>query len=259
MASPDGRPPSPRRLGVAALLAGLVVVVLQFPWGGGIDTDPPTCFGAFFLWTVPCGGWPTLLAGAFTAVLVWVVLAVVVNPKPAVLAVSVAFAATACGGIEFGQTGLECQRQPPDGVDRSQGRDPTANGEPLANLDLEAMTAEEVGEVATDAGFGVTWRFEYRVGQQPESGGSGYAECWCVPPPGGRVTDAAYDSLGRIVVFVDSGEHRSSVRAQPRLGWGCDEEVSSRAPVAARSAELPSAHRPEGCAAGGSIGLDRHA
>ena len=75
------RPTSVTRLGVAALLAGLVVVVLQFPWGGGVDTDPPTCFGMFNLWTVPCGGWPTLVAGAVTALLVWVVLLVKENPR----------------------------------------------------------------------------------------------------------------------------------------------------------------------------------
>lgn len=75
------RPPSTGRLGVAALLAGLVVIVLQFPWGGGVDTDPPTCYGMFSLWTVPCGGWPTLAAGAVTALLVWLVLLVRENPK----------------------------------------------------------------------------------------------------------------------------------------------------------------------------------
>jgi len=77
----EDRPRSVRRLGVAALLAGLVVVVLQFPWGGGIDPDPPTCYGMFGLWTVPCGGWPTLVAGAVTTLLVWLVLLVKENPK----------------------------------------------------------------------------------------------------------------------------------------------------------------------------------
>ncbi len=75
------RPTSVRRLGVAALLAGLVVVVLQFPWAGGTASDPPTCFGMFGAWTVPCGVWPTLLAGAVTAVLVWLVLVLKENPR----------------------------------------------------------------------------------------------------------------------------------------------------------------------------------
>lgn len=62
-------------------LAGLVVFALQFPWGGGVDTDPPTCYGMFYLWTVPCRGWPTVAAGAVTGLLVWVVLLVKENPK----------------------------------------------------------------------------------------------------------------------------------------------------------------------------------
>lgn len=73
MKSTDRRPPSSLRLGVAALLAGLVVFVLQFPWAGGNAADPPTCYGMFGAWTVPCGGWPTLVAAAVTALLVWVV------------------------------------------------------------------------------------------------------------------------------------------------------------------------------------------
>lgn len=81
MESSVQRPISTRRLAVAALLAGLVVVVLQFPWGGGTASDPPTCFGMFGAWTVPCGGWPTLLAGAVTALLVWLVLVVRENPR----------------------------------------------------------------------------------------------------------------------------------------------------------------------------------
>lgn len=80
MESTDRRPTSVMRLGVAALLAGVVVFVLQFPWGGGVHTDPPTCFGMFQAWTVPCGGWPTLVGGAVTALLVWVVLLVRENP-----------------------------------------------------------------------------------------------------------------------------------------------------------------------------------
>jgi hypothetical protein len=69
------------RLGVAALLAGLVVVVVLFPWGGGNDSDPPTCFGMFLWWIVPCAPWPMLAAGAVTALLVWLVLLVKLNPR----------------------------------------------------------------------------------------------------------------------------------------------------------------------------------
>jgi hypothetical protein len=33
------------------------------------------------LWTVPRGGWPTLVAGVVTALLVWMVLLAKENPK----------------------------------------------------------------------------------------------------------------------------------------------------------------------------------
>lgn len=79
--SRERRPASPGRLAVAAVVAGVVVFGLQFPWGGGQDSDPPTCFGMFAAWTVPCGGWPTIAAAVLTALLVWVVLLVVENPK----------------------------------------------------------------------------------------------------------------------------------------------------------------------------------
>ena len=81
MDSDHRRPTSPARLGVAALLAGLVVFVLQFPWAGGTSSDPPTCFGMFGAWTVPCGVWPTLIAGAVTGLLVWLVLVLKENPR----------------------------------------------------------------------------------------------------------------------------------------------------------------------------------
>lgn len=81
MDAADRRPLSPRRLGVAALLAGLVVFILQFPWGGGNSADPPTCYGMFGAWTVPCGVWPTLLGAGVAALLVWLVLLVKENPK----------------------------------------------------------------------------------------------------------------------------------------------------------------------------------
>lgn len=62
-----------RRVAIA-VLAGFVVFALLFPWGGGVDTDPPICFGMFGWWTVPCGGWPAVAAGTATGVVVWLAL-----------------------------------------------------------------------------------------------------------------------------------------------------------------------------------------
>lgn len=84
------------------------------------------------------------------------------------------------------------------------------------------MSAEAIGDIVLDAGLGVTYRNHYLVGEQPESGSTGYSECWCIPPPG-RVSGVAYDTIGRVVVMVESGEHRDSVRPQPERGWGCED------------------------------------
>jgi hypothetical protein len=65
MASRVGQAVSWRRIAVRALLAGLALLVLLVPWGGGIDPNPPTCYGIFGpLWTVPCDGWPPIVAAA---------------------------------------------------------------------------------------------------------------------------------------------------------------------------------------------------
>jgi hypothetical protein len=131
-----------------------------------------------------------------------------------------------CGFAEE-SVGLECQRTPANGQELREGEDPLAPGGPLAGRDVAAMDPAAVGQLAEAAGLGVTYRYEYDVGPQPEFGSTGYAECWCIPPPAGRVSSVAYDSIGRIIVFVDSGEHRDDVRPQPTMGWGCEEEPGS--------------------------------
>jgi uncharacterized membrane protein YfbV (UPF0208 family) len=71
--SSDQRDLRKRRVAIA-LLAGAAVFALLFQWGGGIDTEPPICYGMFGWWTVPCGGWPAVGGGAVTAVVVWLTL-----------------------------------------------------------------------------------------------------------------------------------------------------------------------------------------
>ena len=53
---------------IAALLVGLLVLVLLFRSGGTNDL-PPDCW-AFFFYPVPCEPWVAPLAGAVTAVVV---------------------------------------------------------------------------------------------------------------------------------------------------------------------------------------------
>jgi hypothetical protein len=55
-----------------AFLAGLVVLVLLFPFSG-VDTLPPQCL-SLFGYGVPCGTAPSLAAGAATAAIVGLAL-----------------------------------------------------------------------------------------------------------------------------------------------------------------------------------------
>ena len=120
------------------------------------------------------------------------------------------------------QTGLACQN-PPREVAGADARDPFGPGEPFANRDPTTMAAAEVAAVAIEAGLEVTYRLSYRIGEADTDGALGYSECWCVPPPIGRVTDLGFDSGGRLIIFVESGQTLAQSRAQPRMGWGCND------------------------------------
>ena len=64
-----------RRRIIAAVVAGLIVFALLFPWGGGQDAvEGAACFSMFGWYTVPCGGGVAIAAGAATGALVWLVL-----------------------------------------------------------------------------------------------------------------------------------------------------------------------------------------
>ncbi len=147
-----------------------------------------------------------------------------------VLPILAAALSTGCAILPWSDddTGLVCQRGVGPGDPVREG-DPRAPGEPLAEVDVTAMTPAQAGEAAVAAGLAATWRYTYKVGPPLEEGWQGYSECWCVPPPGGRVSDVAYDSTGGLILFVDSGQTLAASRPQPRLGWGC--EGSGPAPV----------------------------
>ena len=149
------------------------------------------------------------------------------NVKPGRCLILLPILLASCSLVPEAPAGLECQRTPVGGGELREGEDPLAPGGPLDDVPVTEMTAGAVGQQARQAGIEVTYRYEYDVGPQPESGSSAYAECWCVPPPRGEVYAVAYDSIGRIIVLVDSGEHRDAVRPQPEQGWGCEDEPSS--------------------------------
>ena len=112
-----------------------------------------------------------------------------------------------------------------DGREERGGEDPLAEGGPLEGVNVSALTAAAVGGIAEDAGFDVTYRNHYKVGDQPEERLHGLRRM-LVRAPEGRVMAVAYDSIGRVMVAVDSGEHRTTVRPQPEMGWGCNPDAS---------------------------------
>src|SRR5688572_15864656 len=144
--------------------------------------------------------------------------------------------ATLCAGCALlpwsdDNTGLVCQRGVGPGLANLDNVDPLAHGQPMAGIDVTAMSPAEAGIAAVERGLAVTWRYQYDIGAG--DGASGYSECWCVAPPGGRVTQVLYDSTGGLIVFVDADVVLATARQQPRLGWGCDETMGA-AKVSAR-------------------------
>jgi hypothetical protein len=95
--------------------------------------------------------------------------------------------------------------------------DPLAAGEPMAGVPVTTMTPRLVGETARARGLKVTWRYEVTLADDATVS---FNECWCKPPPSGRVTGVAYGMAGELVVFVEGG-FISGPRTQPPRGWGC--------------------------------------
>src|SRR5688572_12854291 len=120
-----------------------------------------------------------------------------------VLLALVAALSSGCGLLPWADenTGLVCQRGVGPGGVNLDNVDPLAADQPMAGLDVTLMSPAEVGNAAVERGLAVTWRFQYAIGEAHSR--NGYSECWCIAPPGGRVTDVLYDSTGGLIVFVD--------------------------------------------------------
>ena len=72
------------------------------------------------------------------------------------------------GATDVGSIGCEIGPQP--GATVREG-DPLAPGEPMAGVDVTAMTPRQVGELARSRGLKVTWRYEYRIAAGVGPGG----------------------------------------------------------------------------------------
>jgi hypothetical protein len=95
--------------------------------------------------------------------------------------------------------------------------EPSDAGQPFAGRDITVTSIDEVIQVAMDAKLDIAWRYTYETSWN----GGAYTECWCVPPPDGRVGAMFYDEAGRLLVFVASETSMFVARSQPENGWGC--------------------------------------
>jgi hypothetical protein len=91
---------------------------------------------------------------------------------------------------------------------RGIGRDvPLANGGTNMAVapELHGLTPAEAKDRAESLGHTVVFN----------TGGS----CWCVPPPGGKVTESWYGQHGALWLWVDGAP--TPAGDPPFAGWGC--------------------------------------
>ena len=137
------------------------------------------------------------------------------------------------------ETGLACQR-PPEGelIPVQQNGDAVVATQEFPGV--VGMTAEQAAETLGATELAVSWRYHYAT--DPRDGRVGYSECWCVAPPEGVVQDASVTEGGWLIVTVARDTGIVGGRPQPRLGWGCEEEVPGESsPSAAREPQATQA------------------
>jgi hypothetical protein len=49
----------------------------------------------------------------------------------------------------------------------------------------------------------------------------GYGECWCVPPPEGKVVQTWWNAHGALYLMVEGVDVGHTANEQPATGWGC--------------------------------------
>ncbi len=119
-----------------------------------------------------------------------------------------------CGPLEP-RSGMACQQAPQRAPPPAEALDDVPS--------LIGRTPEQAAALLEDVpGLDVTWRYHYST--DAGGGPSGYSECWCVPPPDGRVDTVELLETNQLMVFVVRAGPIVGGRAQPVAGWGCDAE-----------------------------------
>ncbi len=76
---------------------------------------------------------------------------------------------------------------------------------------LDGLGPAEAAAAATAQGHTVVFNVQIE----------GYGECWCVPPPEGKVVASWWNSHGALYLQIEGVEEGHTPDNQPAAGWGC--------------------------------------
>jgi hypothetical protein len=96
------------------------------------------------------------------------------------------------------------------GCNNAGGNGPADGPVPFAS-EVTGKTPAEAASIAAGRGQNVVFRVNL-----PDFG-----ECWCKPPPNGRVTEAWWNGHGALYLMVDGVDAGHDADHQPFFGWGC--------------------------------------
>jgi hypothetical protein len=125
-----------------------------------------------------------------------------------VLLVAGTLVLAACSGVPNLDAGMA-------GCSNARGIGPTADQQeegPQADdmavmPDLHGKTPAEAAALGAAAGHTVVFNVD--------------GECWCVPPPGGKVSRSWWGQHGALWLWVDDLETGNRPGDAPFMGWGC--------------------------------------
>jgi hypothetical protein len=93
------------------------------------------------------------------------------------------------------------------GCQNARGIGVASNDAPAVLAQVQGMSAAAAASKMQAAGHTVVFN----------TGG----DCWCVPPPGGRVTEAWFGQHGALWIWVDGVDPALTAGEPPFLGYGC--------------------------------------
>jgi hypothetical protein len=104
------------------------------------------------------------------------------------------------------------------GCQNARGIGPTRDGTINGDVALEEALPELVGLTPVEAAeraraLGHTVVFNVQI--------PGYGECWCVPPPEGKVVQTWWNDHGALYLMVEGVDVGHTGEDQPDTGWGC--------------------------------------